>query len=42
MVLSMYICRRCGRVFKSKRAYVMHVILGIEGGEVKRSKSKKR
>jgi len=42
MVLSMYICRRCGKVFKSRRAYMMHIILGIESGGVRRSKSKKR
>lgn len=28
----MYVCKRCGRVFKSRRAYIMHIILGREGG----------
>jgi uncharacterized C2H2 Zn-finger protein len=27
-----YVCKRCGRVFTSRRAYIFHILVGIEGG----------
>lgn len=33
----MYKCRSCGRVFKSRKAYIVHIILGIEGGYWRRA-----
>jgi uncharacterized C2H2 Zn-finger protein len=38
----MYICRRCGRVFKSRKAYIMHILLGIEGGYMVKGGRKSR
>jgi uncharacterized C2H2 Zn-finger protein len=33
-----YVCRKCGRVFKSRRAYMFHILIGVEGGYVKKGK----
>jgi len=37
-----YICKRCGRVFKSYRAYLAHILIGLEGSYKKSSKGRKR
>lgn len=36
----MYRCRTCGRVFKSKKAYLMHIILGLEGGYIRKGRKR--
>ncbi|ADM28340.1 hypothetical protein Igag_1538 [Ignisphaera aggregans DSM 17230] len=36
-----YICKRCGRVFKSWNSYIAHIMFGIEGTK-KSSKYAKR
>ncbi|NPA96428.1 MAG: C2H2-type zinc finger protein [Crenarchaeota archaeon] len=33
----MYKCPRCGRVFRSWRAYVRHILEGIRGGRARSS-----